>query len=79
MSVGAVHYDYYNLGRIADYSSRGPTTDGRIKPELVAPTGVSTVSYGKSDFYGYNRNLGRSTPRRRRGGPDQVGESFVLA
>jgi subtilisin family serine protease len=45
MSVGAVHYDYYNLGWIADYSSRGPTTDGRIKPELVAPSGVSTVSY----------------------------------
>ena len=54
MSVGAVHYDYYNLGRIADYSSRGPTTDGRFKPELVAPSGVSTVSYGESEeFYGY--------------------------
>ena len=55
MSVGAVHYDDYNLGRIADYSSRGPTTDGRIKPELVAPSGVSTVSYGESEFfYGYH-------------------------
>ena len=54
MSVGAVHYDYYDLGWIADYSSRGPTTDGRFKPELVAPSGVSTVSYGGSeDFYGY--------------------------
>ena len=54
MSVGAVHYDYYNLGWVADYSSRGPTTDGRFKPELVAPSGVSTVSYGESEFfYGY--------------------------
>ncbi len=54
MSVGAVHFDYYDLGRIANYSSRGPTTDGRFKPELVAPSGVSTVSYGASeDFYGY--------------------------
>ncbi len=54
MSVGAVHYDYYDLGRIADYSSRGPTTDGRLKPELVAPSRVSTVSYGESKFfYGY--------------------------
>ena len=54
MSVGAVHYDYYNLGRITDYSSRGPTTDGRFKPELVAPSGVSTVSYGESvDYYAY--------------------------
>ncbi len=55
MSVGAVQYDYYDLGRIADYSSRGPTTDGRFKPELVAPSGVSTVSYGESEFfYGYS-------------------------
>ena len=54
MSVGAVHYDYYALGWTADYSSRGPTTDGRFKPELVAPSGVSTISYGESeDFYGY--------------------------
>ena len=54
MSVGAVHFDYYNLGWIADYSSQGPTTDGRFKPELVAPSGVSTVSYGESEFfYGY--------------------------
>ena len=52
MSVGAVYYDHYNLGRIADYSSRGPTLDDRIKPELVAPTGVSTVSY--SDRNGYH-------------------------
>ena len=54
MSVGAIHFDYYDLGRIADYSSRGPTTDDRVKPELVAPSGVSTVSYGASEeFYGY--------------------------
>ena len=54
MSVGAIHFDYYDSGRIADYSSRGPTTDGRVKPDLVAPSGVSTVSYGASEeFYGY--------------------------
>ena len=54
MSVGAIHFGYYDLGRIADYSSRGPTTDDRVKPELVAPSGVSTVSYGESEFfYGY--------------------------
>ena len=49
MSVGAFYYDRYNLGRIADYSSRGPNLNDRIKPELVAPTGVSTVSYGSID------------------------------
>ena len=34
------------------YTSRGPTSDGRIKPDLVAPSGVSTESYGKYGFYG---------------------------
>ena len=34
------------------YSSRGPTKDGTIKPDLTAPSGVSTVSYGNLQFYG---------------------------
>lgn len=34
------------------YSSRGPTGDGRIKPDLVAPDGVSTTTYGPSGFPG---------------------------
>ena len=51
MSVGAIYHRNWNTGRIEEYSSRGPTTDGRIKPELVAPTGVSTVSYG-TELYG---------------------------
>ncbi|NOR14359.1 MAG: S8 family serine peptidase [Candidatus Aminicenantes bacterium] len=34
------------------YTSRGPTSDGRIKPDLVAPSGVSTETYGKYGFYG---------------------------
>ena len=50
MSVGAIDiaidYRLWDSGLVEEYSSRGPTTDGRIKPELVAPTGVSTVSYG---------------------------------
>ena len=61
MSVGAIYYARYNPGifslliygdRIENYSSRGPTLDGRIKPELMAPTGVSTVSYGSDGFFG---------------------------
>ena len=59
MSVGAVYHDYYNLHGegdhvdwVADYSSRGPTLDDRIKPELVAPTGVSTASYAPNSFFG---------------------------
>lgn len=34
------------------YSSRGPTTDGRTKPDLVAPSGVTTQSYGTGGFSG---------------------------
>lgn len=33
ISVGAVDYDAV----IADFSSRGPTADGRLKPDVVAP------------------------------------------
>lgn len=34
------------------YSSRGPTHDGRIKPDFAAPSGVSTETYGYQGFYG---------------------------
>jgi len=34
------------------YSSRGPTEDGRIKPDLVAPSGVSGATYGDLGFSG---------------------------
>lgn len=33
-------------GELADYSSRGPTEDGRIKPDIVAPSNVSSAAYG---------------------------------
>lgn len=34
------------------YSAWGPTHDGRIKPDLVAPSGVSTSTYGQRGFWG---------------------------
>ena len=39
---------------IRSYSSRGPTNDGRLKPELVAPDGVSITGNGGFDvpFFG---------------------------
>ncbi len=52
MSVGAIYHRNWNVGRIEDYSSRGPTTDGRTKPDLVAPTGVSTASFAPYIFVG---------------------------
>ena len=52
LSVGAIHQDQWDLGTLASYSSRGPTADGRIKPELVAPSGVATASYGMNRLFG---------------------------
>lgn len=34
------------------YSSRGPTHDGRIKPDFAAPSGTSGWTYGDHGFYG---------------------------
>lgn len=49
MTVGAVPVGSTTL---ESFSSRGPTVDGRIKPDLVAPDRVSTVSYGVTGFWG---------------------------
>ena len=42
LSVGAVDWRY---DRLEGYSSQGPTSDGRIKPDLTGPTCVETTSY----------------------------------
>lgn len=49
LAVGAV--DWRNNAYHA-YSSRGPTADSRIKPDICAPSGVSGVTYGQVNFYG---------------------------
>lgn len=43
LTVGAVNWKTFEL---ESTSSGGPTRDGRIKPDLVAPTCVVTESYG---------------------------------
>lgn len=40
IAVGAVQYD----GKLANFSSVGPTADGRIKPDLVAPGDMVVVA-----------------------------------
>ncbi len=50
LTVGAVDLPYFD--QVAWYSSRGPTEDGRIRPHLVAPSGVHTASYGQGLFGG---------------------------
>lgn len=44
LAVGATHY--WNTRAIADYSSQGPTPDGRIKPDIVGTACGEVASYG---------------------------------
>ena len=59
ISVGAVN----NIGEIASFSSRGPTSDGRIKPEVCA-MGVSVwhVSSNNTTDYVTASGTSSSTP-----------------
>ncbi len=45
LTVGAAHGGAYFS--IADYSSRGPTMDGRLKPDLVGVAGEHSTAYGR--------------------------------
>lgn len=59
ISVGAVD----DLGNIAGFSSRGPTSDGRIKPEVVAQ-GVNTFGAvaGTNDGFRFANGTSAATP-----------------
>ena len=48
-TVGAIHWRSWAVGPEEVFSSRGPTNDGRIKPDIMGPDGVSTQSYGASN------------------------------
>jgi hypothetical protein len=59
LTVGAVNVAKYTRGPIEDYSSRGPTrpytpkgTPGAMKPDITAPSVVSTASGGYRHFGG---------------------------
>lgn len=45
IAVGAIHYRHWFTGPQEAFSSQGPTADGRIKPDLMGPDGVSTFLY----------------------------------
>lgn len=47
VAVAAVGFDTHTL---EGFSSRGPTADGRVKPDVAGPDRVSTVSYGEPFF-----------------------------
>jgi len=55
MSAGAIDQAYWETGPQESFSSQGPTNDGRIKPDISGPDGVSrwagggvATSYGTS-------------------------------
>ena len=54
LAVGATHY--WDTSTIADYSSQGPTPDGRVKPDIVGAACAETASYDlrPSEFYDGN-------------------------
>lgn len=47
---GAIYHVDYGLQDppLEAFSSRGPTTDGRPKPEITAPDGTASLTYGSS-------------------------------
>ena len=50
-----------STGLISGSSSRGPTNDGRIKPEIVA-TGVNVVSTVPTNTYAFNSGTSMASP-----------------
>jgi len=53
ISVGAIDRTYYTSGPQEDFSSQGPTTDGRTKPDVTAPDNCNSYAYG----YWYGTSL----------------------
>lgn len=55
IAVGSVHADRPHLYGVSSFSSRGPTSDGRCKPDVVAPgeriTSVNARFRGKQQLY----------------------------
>jgi hypothetical protein len=51
LTIGAVAA---SSGQVRDFSSRGPTSDGRRKPDLAGPDGVCTTVYGDCGGDGFS-------------------------
>lgn len=49
MTIGAVPV---GSSVLESFSSRGPTVDGRTKPDIVGPDRVTTSTYGYTNFWG---------------------------
>ncbi len=53
-TVGAIAQSVYlnTAPPLEPYSSQGPTTDGRLKPDVTAPDGTSTYTFGTRAAFG---------------------------
>ena len=51
-TVGAVHVEDYMHNPVEPFSSQGPSRGPTLKPNLVAPDGLSTRTYGANRFFG---------------------------
>ncbi len=51
ISVGAYNTTATTVGNIASFSSKGPTADGRTKPDITAPGNRVTASVSRFDNY----------------------------
>jgi len=52
MTAAAIDQANWTTGPQESFSSQGPTNDGRIKPDISAPDGVSSFTYGTRGFFG---------------------------
>ncbi len=52
LAVGSVSFPNWTTGPLDPFSSQGPTTDGRLKPDLVGPSGVTVSTAGWNPFIG---------------------------
>ena len=57
LTVGAIHYTNWETGPQESFSSQGPTnawagSAARIKPDIMGPDGVTTLSYTGEEFLG---------------------------
>ncbi len=46
VAVGAIDREDWTTGPPEDFSSKGPTTDGRIKPDISGPDNCNSLTYG---------------------------------
>ncbi|MEL6866873.1 MAG: S8 family peptidase [Bacteroidota bacterium] len=67
ITVGATHRDMPHVYGVSFFSSKGPTGDGRLKPDLVAPgekiiscARVGDAQPGSKDFHHYKESSGTS-------------------